>query len=203
MLLKFYVMGIRLNVIINVPNVLSFVRIILTPLFLWLLFQEGSLLFLSVLIFTVAALTDSYDGYIARRFGQVTELGNFLDPIADKILIFSTFYAFYVKELVSLWFVVLLIVRDTMVTVLRLFMVRRGKSLVTSKLGKWKTVMQFIAIYLIFIHLLCEEFNYFPILYEGMIVLIMVVMYLIAAVTLYSGIDYVVKNRKQLWSSKS
>ena len=89
--------GCTLSQIINIPNFLSFMRIVFTPLFIWLLFQGGNLLFCAILIFTIAALTDLYDGYIARRFGQATEFGNFLDPAADKILIFSTFFSFYFK----------------------------------------------------------------------------------------------------------
>ena len=187
---------------VNVPNLLSLTRILFTPLFIWLLFKGGGFLFIAVIVFTLAALTDSYDGYIARRDGLVTELGNFLDPLADKILIFGTFFALQLMKVVPGWFVCILIVRDILITTLRLVMLHRGKSLVTSKYGKVKTVVQFMTIYSAFLYLICYQNHVPAVVLRGITYGVQGALYVATGLMLFSGIDYLVKNRFQLLNSK-
>ncbi|MFT5090797.1 MAG: CDP-diacylglycerol--glycerol-3-phosphate 3-phosphatidyltransferase [Candidatus Latescibacterota bacterium] len=139
--------------IINLPNCLTALRIGLTPLFLLLLFADvwywKSMAFV---VFTLASLTDFYDGKLAREGNQVTDLGRFLDPLADKVLVTSALIAFVFDRMVNLWLVVPIVARDVLITGMRLYGVSRGRQMQTSRLAKWKTAVQlFTVILLLFI----------------------------------------------------
>lgn len=180
----------RLSVL---PNILSMLRIILTPLFLVVLFQGGWFLVLALMIFTIAALTDTFDGYYARRYQAYTFWGAFLDPIADKILIGATLCAFAVLNLVSWWVVAIIVIRDVLVTLLRLQKITHGSMLQTSMLAKCKTTAQFISIYLFFLCLIIQWLDAPVQCYEISIMLARLCLYVVAGLTLYSGLDYVWK----------
>ena len=136
--------------IINWPNFLTLSRICLTPLFLVMLSAEiwywRSAAFV---VFAAAALTDFYDGKLAREGNKVTSVGRFLDPLADKILVTSALVAFAWARLVHVWLVVPIIVRDVVITVMRLYGIYRGRQLVTTRLAKWKTAVQFFTVVVI------------------------------------------------------
>ncbi len=105
-----------------IPNILSLIRIILVPLFLFFFFSNSNnSIFLSLLIFTVASITDFFDGFIARKFNQISTLGKFLDPLADKILTLSVFSSFLFLDIISYWMFFLIISRDIIVTLIRIF----------------------------------------------------------------------------------
>ncbi|MFA5729263.1 MAG: CDP-diacylglycerol--glycerol-3-phosphate 3-phosphatidyltransferase, partial [Candidatus Neomarinimicrobiota bacterium] len=107
----------------NYPNLLTLFRILLTPLFLYFLFNRYRFFeILALLIFVVASVTDVYDGYIARKYSSVTKMGKFLDPLADKILMSAAFISFVVLDLIPLWMVILVILRDFIVTGIRILM---------------------------------------------------------------------------------
>ena len=144
------------------PNILTITRIALTPLFIILLFSDKpySKIY-ALLIFIIAAITDAYDGHLARKYNQVTSEGKFLDPLADKILVLSSFISFAYLGVIEFWMVVLIAFRDLFVTGLRLAMSRNGISMVTSNIAKLKTVFQitFIIITLIVFGLDSLSFN--------------------------------------------
>ncbi|HEY9412406.1 MAG TPA: CDP-alcohol phosphatidyltransferase family protein [Jiangellaceae bacterium] len=111
--------------VLTVPNVLSLLRLLGVPLFLWLvLVKEADGLALAVLAF--AGLSDYLDGKIARQWHQISRAGQLLDPIADRLYIVSTIAAFTVREIIPLWFAVLLVARDVFMFVLLLELRRRG-----------------------------------------------------------------------------
>lgn len=145
----------------------------------------------AMLLFTIAALTDTCDGYLARRYGLVTELGNFLDPLADKVLIFSIFSCFYLLGFVPLWFVCLLVIRDISVTWLRSVLMQRKKPLKTSVIGKWKTTLQIVLVYLIFLLIMFQQVA----INIGFLAPAMInsLMYGVTLITLYSGLEYFIK----------
>ena len=127
----------------NRPNQLTTARIFLTPVFVYLLLQEGSgYLYLATAVFVVASLTDWWDGWMARRYGYVTSVGKFLDPLADKVLISSALIAFSALGYLPFWMVVAIIARDVIITGLRYYGWATGKSLTTSTFAKWKTFSQ-------------------------------------------------------------
>lgn len=133
--------------ILNLPNCLTALRIGLTPVFLLLLFADvwywKSMAFV---VFAIASLTDFYDGKLARRDNQVTPLGRFLDPLADKVLVTSALIAFVFDRMVNWWLVVPIVARDVFITFMRLYGLSRGRQMATSRLAKWKTAVQLFAV---------------------------------------------------------
>ena len=144
--------------IVNLPNFLTLTRIGLTPLFLFMLFAETwywkSLAFV---VFGAASLTDFYDGRLARAGNQVTAFGRFLDPLADKILVTSALVAFAFDQMVNLWLVVPIVVRDILITGMRIYGLYRGRQMVTSRLAKWKTAAQLFSVVLILFIICLQE----------------------------------------------
>lgn len=134
----------------NLPNKLTVLRILLAPVFMALILVEGvtSRAF-ALVIFIIAALTDAYDGYLARRTGIVTGFGKFMDPLADKILTSSAFIAFVALGYAKVWMVLPIVVRELFITGLRSIAAYRGLMIRPSFLAKIKTFMQMLAIALI------------------------------------------------------
>jgi len=184
----------------NIPNILSLVRIILTPLFIILLFSDFKMAkVFALLVFAIAAITDAYDGHLARKYNQITPEGKFLDPLADKILVLSAFISFAFINIIDFWMVGLIIFRDLFVTGLRFIMSSRGFEFVTSKLSKYKTAFQLtiIILTLIFISIEGLDINIFiptiVIIKEYKIIYILTAF--TAIFTAYTGILYVYANR--------
>jgi len=129
----------------HLPNIITASRILLTPLFIWLMMSnDGILVQLSAGVFLLAALSDWYDGWYARKYNAMTRFGRFFDPLADKVLIGAAFFAFAFLERLPLWMVFIVVGRDILVTVLRVIADRRGHPVVTSRLAKWKTALQLV-----------------------------------------------------------
>ena len=184
----------------NIPNILSLVRIILTPLFIILLFADFKMAkVFALLVFAIAAITDAYDGHLARKYNQITPEGKFLDPLADKILVLSAFISFALINIIDFWMVGIIIFRDLFVTSLRFIMSSRGFEFITSKLSKYKTAFQLtiIILTLIFISIEGLDINIFiptiVIIKEYKIIYILTAF--TAIFTAYTGILYVYANR--------
>lgn len=129
----------------KIPNILSALRILLAPVFVAMYVQEEEFWSaLSIAVFAMAAVTDFFDGYIARNYGAKSAAGSFLDPLADKFLTISGFLclSFTRPDQFPLWAVSLIIARDVGVTLLRIYADRNGSSVDTSRLAKWKTAIQ-------------------------------------------------------------
>lgn len=186
----------------TLPNQLTILRIILTPVFLYLfLSDDPQLIQISLIVFFVAALTDWYDGWLARKFNYISDWGKFWDPLADKILTSSAFMGFVFVGLLPLWMVLLIIIRDLVVTLLRVYAESRGFNFVTSYYAKWKTLLQMIFLY--YLLLLYVGINT-PAVYQGNENLfktitnsnaIYFVMLFITIITVHSGITYLLKNK--------
>jgi CDP-diacylglycerol--glycerol-3-phosphate 3-phosphatidyltransferase len=142
----------RLEIQLTLPNQLTLLRIFLTPVFV-LLLMSGSPLYLqlSLVVFVVAAVTDWYDGWIARKMQHSSRWGKFLDPLADKILSSSALLAFVGLHLVDAWMVWIVIVRDFLITGLRSYAEYLDKPIVTTRGAQAKTFGQFVVIYYILI----------------------------------------------------
>lgn len=135
----------------NIPNILTVLRLFLIPFFIYFLLQdEPKSRLIALLLFMIAGFSDFLDGYLARKLEQDTKLGRFLDPLADKFLVIATLFAFYyLDNLISLWIVLVIIGRDILITLMRYMAIAKGKELRTTKLAKTKTGFQMIAIILI------------------------------------------------------
>jgi CDP-diacylglycerol--glycerol-3-phosphate 3-phosphatidyltransferase len=131
----------------NLPNKLTVIRIILSPLFLLLALWEFPFHYgVALVVFIAAALTDMFDGKIARSRGLITNFGKFLDPLADKMLTTAAFLLFLTLGRMNVWALMIVLTREFMVTSVRLIAAKEGKVIAASMWGKAKTVTQFIAI---------------------------------------------------------
>ena len=111
------------------PNQLTVLRIILTPIFLYFFLSDDPVMIqISSVIFVIAAITDWYDGWLARKFNYITDWGKFLDPLADKILTLTAFYGFVVIDVIPFWMVIIIIIRDMGITLLRIYAEIKKKS---------------------------------------------------------------------------
>ncbi len=186
----------------KIPNILSFFRLAMAPVFLFMFIQDD--IFwrgLSLVVFTIAAVTDAIDGYYARRYDVESDFGVFLDPLADKFLTFAGFVClpFLDPGQFPWWAVILIVIRDVVVTSLRVFSNQKGIVLETRKTAKVKTAIQmgylYAALLFGFLLLFGGQFGDVVhliyaanIFYWGLIVVVII--------TLYSGIEYFVVNRK-------
>jgi len=130
------------------PNILTGLRLVLVPVFLWLATRGTTAGAVGALVtFIVASITDSLDGYYARKHGTVTDLGRFLDPLADKLLVLGAFYWAALgigayRAWFWIWLVHLITLREVGITALRMVHRRQGRQIVTAWTGKWKTAAQ-------------------------------------------------------------
>ncbi|NTW54474.1 MAG: CDP-diacylglycerol--glycerol-3-phosphate 3-phosphatidyltransferase [Chlorobaculum sp.] len=182
-------------------NQLTILRIILVPVFVMLLMQSGAWYKLvGVIVFLVASLTDIYDGYHARKYGQITRLGAFLDPLADKFLITAAFLIYVWQGYLALWMVLLVTLRDIVVTGLRVYAEYKDRPVVTSREAKYKTLAQNLFAYIIMLFILLKEDIFFgkkvsvvmnDILHSGYLDY---VMFVITLFTVWTGISYLKSN---------
>lgn len=178
-------------------------RILLTPVFLTLLFSSDPVLRqLSLVVFIIALLTDWYDGWVARRWGYITRWGKFLDPLADKVVTSAALIAFMYLDLVPPWTVWVIVVRDIAITLLRSYAEYKGKPFDTTRLAKTKTFLQFVVIYYVLLLYVGKDIEFvrsrygelintlldYSFLYASMVV--------IAAITLLTGALYIIENWK-------
>ncbi|GMU97053.1 MULTISPECIES: CDP-diacylglycerol--glycerol-3-phosphate 3-phosphatidyltransferase [Ignavibacterium] len=186
----------------TLPNQLTVLRIILTPVFLYFFLSDNpSFIQISLAIYFVAALTDWYDGWLARKFNYITEWGKFWDPLADKILTSVVFIGFVIVGLLPLWMVLLIIVRDLSVTLLRVYADSRGYTFRTTYYAKWKTMLQMIFLYYLLILYVARSTNDFYKQYQGIVDILLnkdiiyFVMLVITVITVHSGISYLLLNK--------
>ncbi|NRB76164.1 MAG: CDP-diacylglycerol--glycerol-3-phosphate 3-phosphatidyltransferase [Verrucomicrobiales bacterium] len=190
----------------NVPNQLTVARLILTFVFVALLSLEGVPFAKTgaLLVFSLAAITDFLDGYLARKNNLVTNFGKLMDPLADKVLMCAGFVLLTRLELIPAWMVVVILAREFMVTGLRLLASAEGVVLAAENLGKYKTTIQIVTIIYFLLYLASEEalFRFlhpmFDAFYLGPEYLGMVLNWASLILTLWSGVSYVLKNRKLL-----
>lgn len=185
------------------PNQLTVLRMILTPIF-FVLFLSGDVFLkqISLGIFLLAAVTDWYDGWLARKFNYITNWGRVWDPLADKILTSAAFVAFVVLGMLELWMVVIILLRDIVITGLRLYSDYKNMIFPTSIYAKWKTFFQMVFLYyLLFVYIgsLTKEFydgneKIFSIMLNEKFIYF--TMLIITLLTLHSGITYLFHNRK-------
>lgn len=183
------------NVIyMNIPNKLTIIRILLVPFFMAFALAGGTVWNIAALvIFAAASLTDYYDGKIARASGQITTFGKFMDPLADKMLTTAAFLVFMDIDLISPWVVIIILLREFAVSGIRLAAAGTGEIIAASMWGKAKTVSQMIAIILTFVLMI---FSFIP--YNITYILVNIAVWISTVLTIISGADYIIKNRKLL-----
>ncbi len=169
---------------------ITMVRVAMIPAFMVTMYLSGGKaglwMYISLAIFMVASLTDFIDGYIARHYNQTTDFGKFLDPLADKLLTIAAMTMFCEWGVFPAWALMIVLTREFAVTGLRLIAVQKGNVIAASWSGKVKTASTMVG--------LCIMMAL-----PGIEVLSNIVMVIIVATTLYSGIEYFVQNWKCLW----
>ncbi|MGM8366461.1 CDP-diacylglycerol--glycerol-3-phosphate 3-phosphatidyltransferase [Virgibacillus sp. W0181] len=191
----------------NIPNKITLSRIFLIPIFIlilsvpfeWGIWDMGSrelpiTHLAAAVLFIIAAGTDWLDGYYARKYHLITNIGKFLDPLADKLLVSAAFILLVELGLAPAWIVILIISREFAVTGLRLVASGEGVVLAASPLGKIKTVSQITAIALLLLHNFPFSFINFP--------LDVIMLYAAFLFTVISGFDYFYKNWHVMRDSK-
>ncbi|MCK8488672.1 CDP-diacylglycerol--glycerol-3-phosphate 3-phosphatidyltransferase [Paenibacillus sp. MBLB2552] len=194
----------------NLPNRITLTRIFMIPVMLVFLLVDAGWLsheltfgdyslpvnqLIAAILFIVAASTDGIDGYIARKYNLVTNLGKLLDPLADKLLVGTVLIGLVAMGKCDTWIAVVIISREFAVTGLREVALLEGSVIAASKWGKAKTITQIIAISALLLNNFPFEWISFP--FDD------IAMWLAAVITLYSGIDYFVKNKSVLSFSKA
>ena len=182
---------------VSLPNFLTCSRIALTVVFMFLLFLPGAVFKgMTLFVFLLASFTDYLDGRLARKMNITSSFGKLMDPIADKILTLSAFLAFVQMAIIPAWMAVAIITRDLLITGLRLLMPEKGDNQSARSSGKHKTVLQFAAIVGVLIFLTLKETSLWnPIWTPDALRFIYWGMLFIVAITLWSGVRYVIKNR--------
>ncbi len=189
----------------NTPNKLTVSRIILSPIFMFFFLMDNVYArVVSLIIFTVAALTDLWDGYLARKYGIVTGFGKFMDPLADKILTSTAFVSFATLGYVKAWMIMLIIIREFLITGLRSLTAYRGMVISPTPTAKFKTALQMVTIVVILLYINLKtvltamgyqtaflESPRFMQVFDWMVLFTMVV-------TVATGIDYLIKNGSTL-----
>jgi CDP-diacylglycerol---glycerol-3-phosphate 3-phosphatidyltransferase len=182
--------------VINAANAITIARILLVPLFVALLFvniPHGDIL--AIAVFSVAAATDKLDGYLARSRNSITVLGQFLDPVADKLLISAALISLVALDRLPAWVAMVIIAREMAVTGLRIAAIAQGVSIPADTLGKWKTTAQIVMVLVLLFPQLSDQ--------PGRSVLEDVLIYVAVILTVVSGVQYFVNARDRLhipWS---
>lgn len=175
---------------LNLPNTLASLRILLAPLMFWIILNPEFFIqngfhvtwnyYFASLLFVLASITDFFDGYIARELNQATLLGAILDPLADKMLTLAAFLGLMMIGEASAWAIYIILVRELFITGLRTVAVSEGISVKASRAGKVKTVSQMVAIGFLLMHWPFGD----------------LLLWIAVALTVYSGLEY-------LWGFKN
>ncbi|MBQ4156375.1 MAG: CDP-diacylglycerol--glycerol-3-phosphate 3-phosphatidyltransferase [Clostridia bacterium] len=186
----------------NLPNKLTIIRFILTPIFMALMMIDFPFhYFVAFLVFIAASITDYFDGKIAREQNLITDFGKFLDPIADKALTTAAFIVFCFLRIGKgiEWVLFIILLREFVVTSVRLAASANGKVVAANIYGKLKTVVQMVTICtLIFFMGVFQEFGtVIPTLYHNLFdIVATVLLWITAVLTLIAGVTYIIDNKE-------
>jgi CDP-diacylglycerol--glycerol-3-phosphate 3-phosphatidyltransferase len=197
---------IKLGSVKTTPNYLTISRMALTPVFMILYQYVGA--FFSLLAFSAAAFTDFLDGRIARKTGKTTDFGKFMDPLADKLLVCAALIVFLRSGpgLITTWMVLIIMIRETTITLLRIWAARKGNVIAATKLGKYKASCQMYAIVisLLLLTIYDARGRFFSDRWHFLTNIrhhngpIYYLMYIPVLLTLISGLEFLYNNRRVL-----
>lgn len=186
----------------TLPNIVSLSRIVISPVVYFMMISDKpGVVQLSCFLFLIGALTDFFDGWLARKFRLVTSLGTFFDPLADKFLTTAAFMGFVYLNIIPLWMVIIIIIRDFGTTILRLVADRRGVPIKTSMSAKSKTFLQMVFISyllaLLFVKnmIISSSVRY---IIDGLInsKFVHYAMFLLTLLSFWTAIEYLIQNRR-------
>lgn len=170
---------------LNLPNVLTVIRILLVPVLVVALLGEAGNDLLAALVFAAASATDALDGYLARSRNAITSFGKLMDPVADKLLVIAALFALVSLDRLQAWIAMVIVTRELAVTVTRMAATAQGVIIPAAGLGKIKTMVQVAAIF-------------FLIAFDPTPLWVDLLVYAAVAVTVVSGVDYFFGLRRML-----
>ncbi|MCX6139556.1 MAG: CDP-diacylglycerol--glycerol-3-phosphate 3-phosphatidyltransferase [Candidatus Kapabacteria bacterium] len=185
----------------TLANIVTLSRLFIAPVFLvCILSQSVSAITIALILFAIGAGTDWLDGFLARRYGEVTEHGMFLDPLADKVLTISAFVALFLLHIMPLWMVIIIVLRDFLTTAMRSIADDSGTYMITSFSAKVKTFLQMtFIVYALVLYWIAKAFDGSNASVQASITLYSGVTFFailsITLLTIYTGIMYVSSNR--------
>lgn len=179
----------------NLPNKLTVARIVSVPFFIAAYMLEYYMV--AFVIFIIASLTDMLDGQLARKHNLITNFGKIMDPLADKILVYSAFCLMVEDDIVAGWMLIVILAREFVIAGMRTVAASDGLVIAAGISGKIKTVLQMIAVPLLLITTTLTETE----LYYYVNLAAQALLWASVIMTVYSGVEYVVKN-KQVFSQK-
>ncbi|MGB2661649.1 MAG: CDP-diacylglycerol--glycerol-3-phosphate 3-phosphatidyltransferase [Candidatus Omnitrophota bacterium] len=189
----------------NLPNKITLARVALVFVFMFFLFSKGVIFkTLALATFVIAAFSDYLDGFIAKRSGMTSDFGRLMDPIADKILALAAFLAFVEMKLIPAWMVVIILMRELVITGIRFFALNKGEVLPAGLGGKQKTASQMFSIFVILIFIVFKEagirtFGFWSLTFEYWYrQMIFILMLITVAITIISGASYLIKGKGYL-----
>lgn len=191
---------------INLPNKLTIIRVLLVPVFIiFFLLSKNDINIIyfnnynisvfrlfALIVFIIASITDYFDGVIARKYNLITNFGKLMDPLADKILVVSALMLLSDIKLFSVVFVIIVVIREISISAIRLVALEQGTVVAASKLGKYKTATQMIAVVLFLANVQTINLIFYFLVYF--------VFYLSEFFVIISFIDYIVKNKNAILS---
>ena len=183
----------------NLPNKLTLARVIAVPFFIIAYLTQN--FYIAVILFILASVTDMLDGKIARRYNLVTNFGKIMDPLADKVLVYSAFCLFVGDHVMPGWMLIIILAREFAVAGMRTVAASEGIVIAADMSGKIKTVLQMFAVPLLLIDRSFLAVSYRPGWYSVVHVLAYALLWASLAMTVISGASYILKN-KQVFSDK-
>ena len=173
----------------NLPNKLTMARIFMTPLFIAAYMTD--MFIIALIIFILASLTDMADGEIARKYNLITDFGKIMDPLADKVLVYSAFCLLVGDSIIPAWAFIIILAREFLIAGMRTVAASHGTVIAAGMSGKVKTVVQMVAVPTLILALSMKEANYYTyVLYFAQFLI-----YASVAMNVYSGAEYVLKNK--------
>jgi CDP-diacylglycerol--glycerol-3-phosphate 3-phosphatidyltransferase len=186
----------------NLPNQLTLTRVVISPVFMGLLMVENVWCRYAALgLFVLGSITDMLDGYLARRTGQMTKFGKFMDPVADKLLISLALVSFVALKLAPTWAVMVIIAREILVMGLRTLVAYRGEMMESSFFSKVKTFAQMLYTSCVILFLCWRDTAALagrPLAQaqlDSVTYGLDALLFLALSLTVFSGFDYIIKNR--------
>ena len=169
----------------NVPNTLTILRMLMVPVFVVLILNGFDIA--AGVVFIIASLTDTLDGYLARKNNQVTVFGKFMDPLADKLLVCSALICLIDLGRIASWIVIIIVAREFIISGFRLVAAEKGQVIAASYWGKFKTVFQMAAVILLIFHI------------QPLHLLTNILVWIALILTVVSLVDYLGKNISVLY----
>ena len=197
----------------KLPNRITLFRIVLVMFFIPALLADTMMWsYVALLVFSIASISDFFDGYIARKYNVISNFGKVMDPLADKILVTAALMCFVQLKIVPVWMVIIIISREFLISGMRILAAQEGKIIVASNWGKAKTITQIIAIIAILVLItVFHTLNHFDIHVEKaeifgiqakvmlMKILPYILMFIATSTALISGMEYLFKNKKIIY----